>query len=150
MKRTITTTLLAIVLGLAIVFTGCAGFQLTDTQEIIVTKLARIAGITLGLDQPGEIDKALSYINYVQNLDNGSLRQSAISTGIKYIYETYGKTSKTVILVAEVVDLLNTALPENIVPGLSPDQDETVLNEFNMKLLNLALDAFKQGLILAK
>ncbi len=143
MKRTITTTLLAIVLGLTIVFTGCAGFQLTDTQEFAVTKLARIAGITLAFEKPEEIERVLSYIEYIQNLDNGSLRQSAIDIGIKYIYEIYGKTSKTVILVAEVVDLINKVVP----PDVNIGTGEPIWDD---RMVNMAIDGFKKGVILAR
>ena len=141
MKRTLTTISLAIVLGLAIVFTGCAGLQLTDNQEFAVTKLSRIAGITMGLDQPEEIDKALSYIDYVSGIEDASLKEAAIDAAVAYIYQKYGKTDKTVIIVAEVVDLVKIVVPGDVAGDI---------DVIDMKLLNLALDGFRQGLILAR
>ena len=138
MKR-VFLALLAMVLLVG--FTGCAGFQLTDNQEFAVKKLARIAGITLALEQPGEIDKALSYIEYMEGIEDGNLKDAALAAAIEYVYKTYGETNKTVILVAEVVDLLKIIVPADVVPG-SPSID--------MKLLNIALAGFKEGLILAK
>ena len=143
MKRTITTISLAMVLGLAILFTtGCAGLLLTPTQEMAVKKLARIAGITLALESPTEIDKALSYIEYMEGLEDGNIKDAAMAVAIEYVYTKFGKTNKTVILVAEVVDLLKIAIPEGAIDGISP--------EFDMKLLNMALAGFKEGLILAQ
>ena len=142
MKRTLTTISLAIVLGLAILFTtGCAGFQLTDNQEFAVTKLSRIAGITLGLDQPEEIDRAISYVDYVSGLEDANLKEAAINAAVAYIYDKYGKTNKTVIIVAEVVDLVKIVVPGDVAGDI---------DVIDMKLLNLALAGFKQGLILAQ
>jgi len=123
-------------------FVGCAGFQLTDNQEFAIGKLARIAGITLALEKPEEIDKALSYIKYMEGLEDGNIKDAAMAAAIEYVYTKFGKTNKTVILVAEVVDLLKIAIPEGAIEGISP--------EFDMKLLNMALAGFKQGIELAK
>jgi len=143
MKRTITTVSLAMVLGFAILFsTGCAGWQLTDNQEFAVTKLSRIAGITLGLEKPEEIDQALSYIDYLSGIEDANLKEAALNAAVAYIYKKYGKTNKTVIIIAEVVDLLNVVVPDNAAGKIG--------NTIDMKLLNLALDGFKQGLILAQ
>ena len=141
MKQTLVTISLAIVLGLTIVFTGCAGFQLTDNQEFAVTKLSRIAGITLGLEKPEEIDQALSYVQYLSGLEDASLKEAALNAAVEYIYKEYGKTNKTVIIVAEVVDLVKVVVPDNAAGDI---------DKIDMKLLNIALDGFKQGLELAK
>ena len=123
-------------------FTGCAGWQLTETQDAAVTKLARIAGITLALEKPGEIDKALAYIKYVEGIKDGKLKERALALAIEYAYKEYGKTNKTVIIVAEVVDLLKIIIPEGT-------GDITIPPE-NIELLNKAIAGFKEGLELAK
>ncbi len=140
-KATITTILLAMTLGVSILFTGCLGLQLTDNQEFAVTKMARIAGITMGLEEPGEIDKALSYIAYVSGLEDANIKEAAIDAAVAYIYTRYGKTNKTVIIVAEVIDLVRVIVPGDVAGGL---------DKIDMKLLNLALDGFKDGLELAR
>lgn len=144
MKRIITleTVLLTCVLALAFLMSGCAGLQLTDNQDFAVKKLARIAGITLAHEKPGEIEKALSYIEYIKSLDNANLRQTAINIGVKYVYEKYGKTTKTVILLAEVVDLVTTLIP----PDINIGTGEPIWDD---KIVNAALDGFLQGILLA-
>ena len=137
------TVSLAIVLGISILFfTSCAGLQFTGNQEFAVTKLSRIAGITLGLEKPEEIDQALSYIDYLSGIEDANLKEAALNAAVAYIYRKYGKTNKTVIIVAEVVDLVNVVVPNNAAGDIG--------NTIDMKLLNLALDGFRQGLILAQ
>jgi len=123
---------------LCFVLSGCLGLETTDSQEYAVKKLARITGITIGLEHPEDVDKAYSYLTYLDNLEDGTLKDAAIDVAVKYAYEKYGKTSKTVILVAEVVDLLKIAIPDEAGGNL------------DSKLLNLAVDGMKEGLELTK
>jgi len=132
---------LCIVLMFAFLFISCAGLQLTENQDYAVKKLARIAGITLALEKPGEVDKALSYIDYMEGIEDAKLKEAALAVAIEYVYKTYGKTNKTVILVAEVVDLLKIIVPE--------DTGNVEIPESNLKLLNSALASFKEGIMLA-
>ena len=123
---------------LAIVFlTGCLGLQTTE-QEFAVKKLARIAGITYALEAPEDVDNALSYLAYIDSLGNKELKETAIDVAVKYAYDKYGKTSRTVILVAEVVDLLKIVIPD------------TGAVEIDMKMLDVAVAGFKEGILLAK
>ena len=135
-------SILACILTIMFMISGCLGLQTTESQDFAIKKLARIAGITLALEQPGEVDKVLSYVEYLESMEDGNLKDAALAAAIEYVYKTYGKTNKTVILVAEVVDLLKMALPTNAVPGLSPEVD--------MRLLNVALAGFKEGILLAR
>ncbi|MEA2065885.1 MAG: hypothetical protein U9O65_02100 [Thermotogota bacterium] len=115
-------------------FVGCVGLQTTETQEYTIKKLARIAGITLALECPDDVQEALSYLTYLETIEDGKLKDVAINVAIKYAYEKYGKTSKTVILVAELVDLLKIVIP-----------DETGTH-FDTKLLDIAVSSFKEGI----
>ncbi len=138
-NRTITFVML---LSTICLFTlSCAGLQLTDNQEFAVTKLSRIAGITLGLEKPEDIDQAMVYIDYIKNIEDADLKELALTAGVEYVYKRYGKTSKVVIIVAEVVDILTVLVPEAAAGDIG---------KIDIKLLNLALDGFKQGLELAK
>ena len=117
---------------------SCAGLQLTDNQTLTVKKLSRIAGITFAMEKSEEIDQALSYLDYISGLEDSNLKKAAIDIAVKYAYEKYGKTSKTVILVAEVVDLINVIVPETGQPDI------------DLKLLDIAVAGFREGIILAK
>ena len=142
MKRTTTSTTLACILAVTFLLTGCLGLETTESQDYAIKKLSRIAGITLALEKPEEIDKALSYIEYMKGIEDGNLKDAALAVAIEYVYKTYGKTNKTVILMAEVVDLVRMVMPTDVVPGTTP--------EFDMRLLNIALAGFEEGLILAR
>ena len=58
--------LLFVLLAVTLLF-GCAGLQFTENQDFAVKKIARIAGITLALEKPGEIEKALTYVEYLED-----------------------------------------------------------------------------------
>lgn len=129
---------LCIVLMFAFLTVSCLGLETTDSQDYAIKKIARIAGITLGMEHPEDIDKALSYLAYLENIEDGTLKDAAIDVAVKYAYEKYGKTSKTVILVAEAVDLMKIIVP-----------DETGAT-IDTKLLDLAVSGMREGLILTK
>jgi len=133
--------LLFVLLAVTLLF-GCAGLQLTENQDFAVKKIARIAGITLALEKPGEIEKALTYVEYLEGIENTKIKEAALAVAVEYIYKEYGKTNKTVILVAEVIDLLQIIVPEG--------SGDIQIPESNLKLLNAALASFKEGLLLAK
>jgi len=130
--------LFLLLLAVCFLFTGCLGLETTDSQEFAIKKLARITGITYGLEQPEDVERALSYLAYLDTLEDGKLKDAAIDVAVKWAYNEYGKTSKTVILVAEVVDLLKIVIP-----------DETGAT-IDTKLLDLAVSGMKEGLLLTK
>jgi len=125
---------LFISIALCFLFVGCLGLEVTENQEYTIKKLARIAGITLGLECPDDVQEALSYLTYLETIEDGKLKDAAIDVAVKYAYDKYGKTSKTVIFVAELVDLLRIVIP-----------DETGTH-FDTKLLDIAVSSFKEGI----
>lgn len=127
-----------ILLAVSFLFTGCLGLETTESQDFAIKKLSRIAGITYGLEHPEDVDKALSYLSYLDTLENGKLKDAAIDAAIKWAYKKYGKTSKTVIIVAEVVDLARFVIPD--ATGAS----------YDTRLLDIAVAGVKEGLILTK
>jgi len=134
--------LLFVLIAVCFLFSGCLGLETTESQDFMVKKLSRIAGITFAMESPEEIEKALLYINYIKSLEDGNVKEAAVAIAVKYIYDKYGKTSKTIILVAEVLDLLKQVVPDTIVPG--------PVIPWDMKLLNIAVGGFEEGVNLAK
>ena len=135
MKRNL---LILMAITLLFTFTSCLGLETTENQDFAIKKLSRIAGITYGLEHPEDVDKALSYLAYLDTMENGKLKDAAIDAAIKWAYEKYGKTSKTVILVAEVVDMLKYVIP-----------DETGVG-FDTRLIDIAVGGMTEGLLLTK
>ena len=123
---------------LIFMLTGCLGLQTTESQDFTIHKLSRMAGIVYGLECPQDVEKALSYLAYLDTLKDGKLKDVAIDVAVKWAYNEYGKTSKTVILVAEVVDLLKIVIP-----------DETGAT-IDTRLLDLAVSGMREGLLLTK
>lgn len=117
---------------------GCLGLETTENQDFAIKKLSRIAGITYGLEHPEDVDKALSYLAYLDTVEDGKLKDAAIDAAVKWVYKKYGKTSKTVIIVAEVVDLAKYLIP-----------DETGAS-FDTRLLDIAVGGMTEGLLLTK
>ncbi len=126
-----------LIIAVMFLFTGCAGLQLTDAQSFALKKAARLAGIYLALEQPGDVDKALSYCEYIDSLENGKLKETALKAAFKYIKDQYGAGLKATIFISEVADIITYAIP-----------DDTGL-EFDTKLLDMAVKSFKEGLALA-
>jgi len=134
---------LTVLLVILVFFVGCPGLQLTETQTFITKKLSRSAGISFAIEQPEDIEKALQYIEQIENIKDDSVRQAAIAFGIKYIYKKYGKTTKTAMLIAELLDTINFVIPEK-----QGDIVQTI--NIDTRIINLIVKSFKEGLILAK
>jgi len=153
-KRTITTISLAIVLGLAIVFTGCltgcfAGLQLTPTQEMGIHKVARIAGITIALKKPDNAAKMLSYIQYINDPETvftGPMNiDTILAAANDHLLDKYGRTQENLIIAAELGDTIKFIV--DMFPKMPTIDGE--IPDLNMPLLNVALDGFEEGINLA-
>ena len=131
MKRLL---LLLLATALIFVITGCPLTQLTDTQSYAFKKIARSAGIFIALEKPDDVQEALAYCEHISSLKTGALKEAALKTAMKYIKNKYGSSFKAVILMGEAVDLIKYVWP-----------DETGL-DFDTKLLDIAVDSFKEGL----
>ncbi len=118
--------------------TGCAGLQTTDTQDYKIKKVARLAGIFMALEKPDDVQKVLSYCEYIDSLKTGKLKETALKVALEYIQKNYGSGIKAALLISEVTDLIAYAMPA-----------ETGL-KFDPKLLNMAIVSFQEGLELSK
>lgn len=116
---------------------GCVGLETTETQDYMIKKTARLAAIYLALERPDDVQEALSYCGYLSSLEDGKLKEAALKTAIEYIKKEYGSSVKAVILISEVTDLIQYAVPDDA--GLT----------INPKMLNMAVEAFKSGLEIA-
>ncbi len=123
---------------LIFIVTGCAGLQTTDTQDYTIKKVARLAGIFMALEKPDDVQKVLSYCEYIDSLKTGKLKETALKVALEYIQKNYGSGIKAALLISEVTDLISYAVPA-----------ETGL-EFDPKLLNMAIVSFQEGLALSK
>ena len=136
---------LLIFLMVVFLFTGCAGLQLADNQEFAIKKMARIAGIGFAFKNPNKVEGVLSYIKYIKDADESLLTESIFTAAENHVYEEYGKTNETVIMVTEVGDTLQVLIAM-YKPGTElPDINTGI----NIKILNLVLDSFEEGIKLA-
>jgi len=127
---------LTVLLVILVFFAGCTGLQLTETQEYTVKKVARLAGIYLGLERPDDVDKALAYCDYLTGLESGKLKEAALKVALDYIKKEYGQSLKAALLIGEVSDLITYAVPNDM--GLTIDVEK----------LDMAVKSFKEGLAL--
>jgi len=127
---------LTALLIILVFFTACTGLQLTETQEYTVKKVARLAGIYLGLERPDDVSKALAYCDYLTGLESGKLKEAALKVAMDYIKKEYGQSLKAALLISEVTDLITYAVPDDM--GLTID----------IAKLDMAVKAFKEGLAL--
>ena len=135
---------LIVILFIAFLFTGCAilnEYIATDTGALVVKKAGRMAGIVAGFEKPEDVEKMINYCNEMLKEKDESLKQMAMKTAYKYIYKRYGKNQKTVIIMAEISDLV----------GVIIDGDTlSFMDGWDITGTDMFITAFRDGLILTK
>jgi len=143
MKKTITTALLAIVLGFAILFaTGCKfdEWLLTPTGEAIVKKAGKVAGLVTGFENVAKINEMIEKCDALLLEKEEALKEAAIQTAYKYVYARYGHNVQTAMLLSEASEIIGIVLNGNKLE---------FLDGYNTKSLDMFIVAFRNGLSLA-
>jgi len=130
-------------------FTGCAGLQLTPTQEMGIHKVARIAGITLALKKPENALKLLSYAQYLNDPETvftGSMDMDTIlKAATEHMLEKYGRTQENLIIAAEAGDTIKFIA--DMFPKIPAVDGE--IPSLDIPLLKVALAGLEEGIKLA-
>ena len=125
-------------------FIGCAAineYVATDTGTLVVKKGGKIAGIAVGFEKPGDIEKIESYCNYLLEEKDEGLKKAALETAYKYIYYRYGKNVKTAIIMSEVSDIIGIVIKDDTL---------SFLDGYDFTAMDMFVTAFRDGLILTK
>jgi len=140
--------LLSTLLSMTFIF-GCAGFQLTPTQEMGIHKIARIAGITLALKKPGNAIKLLSYVQYLNDpataIDGPVNLDTILSAATNHMLDKYGRTQENLIIAAEAGDTIKFIA--DMFPKIPAVDGE--IPSLDIPLLKVALAGLEEGIKLA-
>ena len=135
---------LVLLFAVCFLFTGCAilnEYIATDTGALVVKKAGRMAGIVTGFEEPEDVEKMINYCDEMLKEKDETLKQAAMKTAYKYIYKRYGKNQKTVIIMAEISDLV----------GVIIDGDTlSFMDGWDFTGTDMFITAFRNGLILTK
>jgi len=143
MKQTIVTALLAIVLGISIVMlTGCkfGDWLVSDTGETVIQEAGELAGVVIGFENQGDIEKMVKKIDVLLLETNDAIKEAALQEAYKYVYARYGHNEKTAYLMMKASKLIGLVLNEG---------NLNFLANYKVEALDSFLVAFRNGLIAA-
>lgn len=135
---------LFILIAVCFLFIGCPFFNeyvATDTGALVVKKAGRMAGIVTGFEKPEDVEKMIEYCDALLKEKDETLKEAALIYAYAYIYKRYGKNQKTVIIMAEISDLVGVIIKENTL---------SFMENYSFVAIDMFVTAFRDGLILAK
>jgi len=146
-KRTVFTTfLLAMALGLAILFSGCTLLQdlseyaATETGALVLQEAGEIAGTIVGFEDQSKIEQHIQYCdNLLEQKDEG-LKKAALELAYTYIYTKYGQNVQTALLLSKATKLLGLIVK---------DEQINFIEGYDLAGVDLFIKAFRDGLSLA-
>ena len=143
--RTIFSTVaVAILMGCVILFsTSCVGVTaLLETAEgqAIIEHGGIIAGVFVGSNNIDKIDEIVEKCDTYLKEDNIPLRQAAMEAAYLYVFNKFGQTPQTMIVMAEVNQLAGVFIK---------DGELGFLDNYKPELIGKFMLAFRNGVSLA-
>ena len=136
--------ILFVLIAVCFLFTGCTllnEYVATDTGTLVVKKAGRLAGIVTGFEKPEDVEKMINYCNDMLKEKDELLKQTAMETAYKYIYKKYGKNQKTVVIMAEISDIVGIVVEGDTL---------SFLDDYSFVAADMFITAFRNGLALTK
>jgi hypothetical protein len=128
---------LLLILTGVILLTGCATFDLNDSQEVAIEIVARRIAYHVSLNNPDIIEPGIQYCNKALRVNDGPILVSMIQTGISYLEP---KLADDPLLVQDLASLLKL---------INLDIDEAT-GSFDIGQLHFIVRAFQAGFEMAK
>ncbi len=144
LRTVFTTILLVFVLGLGILsLTSCTGmttFLQTEEGQAVMEHGGVIAGVVVGSNNLNKIDEIVKVCDDYLKAGNETAANLALEYAATYIFKNYGQTTQTMVVMAEVQQLVGVFMK---------DGKLNFLDSYNPALLGKFVLSFRNGVAMA-
>ncbi len=123
---------------------GCSTIKtylLSDTGKAITKRAGRVAALVFANQNAEEVDKAISYSNYILEEKDADLKKIAIKTAYKYAYKKFGNNVQAALIASEISEILGLVLT---------GEKLEFVKDFNFEAVDIFVYAFRDTLVVLK